>query len=257
MKYGGDLLVLTYDGLFPLAQYLQSSRLDPTVALSDKIYAAISAATTNYGSTFGWDLCYFAKANMLLVNIPVDSNTGQQQYAMNSITKQWCSFAGIGAQCWDIFNDNLFFGGNTFVGQAWNGFSDFPSAGASTVASPIQTNALTSFNAFGNDGTTKRWMMVRPIFLTNGSPNALGGMNVDFDLADNNGSLSFVPTTGAVWDMAVWDTDVWGGGLGVSKNWQSVNGIGTWAAIRVKTSTLGIETHWVSTSYTMEQGAVI
>lgn len=253
MKWGGDLLILTYDGLFPLAQYLQSSRLDPRVALSDKISSAISAATASYGSNFGWCMEYFAKADMLIVNVPVNADTGQIQYCMNTITKAWCSFSGINAACWGLLSDNLYFGGSNFIGRMWNGFSDYPTA----TPVNINTNALTAFSDFGDAGTLKRWMMVRPIFLTNGSPATLGGMNIDFDQSDNTGTLSFSPTSYATWDTAVWDTAVWGGGLGVSKNWQSVNGIGTWAAIRVKTATQGIETNWISTSYTMEKGAII
>lgn len=253
MKYGGDVLILTYDGLFPLAQYLQSSRLDPRVALTDKIYTAISQATSSYGGNFGWEMCYFAKSNMLIINVPVNTTTGQVQYAMNTITKQWCSFSGMGASCWELLNDDLYFGGNGFVAKAWNGFSDYPTASAVN----INANALTAFSNFKQDGVVKRWTMIRPFFLTNGSPSTLGGMNIDFDQSDNTGALSFSATAYAAWDTAVWDTDVWGGGLGVSKNWQSVNGIGTWAAIRLKVATQGIDTHWVDTNYVMERGGTI
>jgi len=39
-KFGGDLLLITQEGLVPLAAALQSSRLDPRVNLTDKIYGA-------------------------------------------------------------------------------------------------------------------------------------------------------------------------------------------------------------------------
>ena len=58
VKYGGDLLLLTYDGLIPMAQALQSSRLDPRIALTDKIQGAITEATTTYAATFGWQIFY-------------------------------------------------------------------------------------------------------------------------------------------------------------------------------------------------------
>ncbi len=252
MKFGGDLLLLTYDGLFPLAQYLQSSRLDPRVALTDKIYAAISAATSSYGANFGWQIQFFAKANMLIINVPVASD-GQIQFCMNVITKQWCSFSSIAANTWAIYNDNLYFGGDGFVGRGWDGFTDNPNGGASN----INTNALTAFSSFKLPGIQKRWTLIHPIFLTNGTPSLLGGMNVDFDLSDNSGSLSFNPTNYATWDSGIWDTAVWAGGLAVSKNWQSVNGVGEWAAIRLKTATMGIETHWLSTGYAMERGGTL
>jgi len=53
-KYAGDDLIMTHDGLFPLSGALQSSRVNPKVALSDKIQSAISSAASLYNSNFGW-----------------------------------------------------------------------------------------------------------------------------------------------------------------------------------------------------------
>jgi len=71
LKYGGDLLVLTLDGLMPMASALQSSRLDPNIALSDKIQGAFAAAAAAYQSNFGWCMLYNPKNNALIVNVPV------------------------------------------------------------------------------------------------------------------------------------------------------------------------------------------
>ena len=121
LKYGGDLLILTYDGLMPMAQSLQSSRLDPRVALSNKIQGAIAQATSQYGShtSTGWQIYYSAKNNAVWINVPVQDDL-QEQYVMNTITTSWCRFKGWGAYCWETFNDNPYFGGNGFVARAWD-----------------------------------------------------------------------------------------------------------------------------------------
>jgi len=41
-KWNGDLLLLTQDGLVPLSAAVQSTRLDPRINLTDKIYYAVS-----------------------------------------------------------------------------------------------------------------------------------------------------------------------------------------------------------------------
>ncbi len=69
-KFGGDLLLLTQDGLVPMAGALQSSRLDPRIYLTDKIFFAVSQAATVYYAEFGWQINYFASENMLILNIP-------------------------------------------------------------------------------------------------------------------------------------------------------------------------------------------
>ena len=93
-KWSGDLLLLTQDGLLPLASALQSSRLDPRVNLTDKIYYAVSEAASLYQSNFGWQINYFAPENMLILNIPIAE--GCEQYVMHTITKSWARFTEIG-----------------------------------------------------------------------------------------------------------------------------------------------------------------
>ena len=66
-KWAGDLLLLTQDGLVPMSSALQSSRLDPRINLTDKIYYAVSQAATNYFNEFGWQINYFASENMLII----------------------------------------------------------------------------------------------------------------------------------------------------------------------------------------------
>ena len=64
-KWAGDLLLLTQDGLVPLASALQSSRLDPRINLTDKIFYPISVACSNYYANFGWQINYFASEKCL------------------------------------------------------------------------------------------------------------------------------------------------------------------------------------------------
>ena len=110
-KYGGDLLVLTQDGLVPMSQKLQSSRTNPQTALSDKIQGAISQAFTLYAGTTsatarGWQIILHPKQNALWINVPVSVGS-QQQYVMNTITQAWCNFTGWPANCWETFAMSL------------------------------------------------------------------------------------------------------------------------------------------------------
>jgi hypothetical protein len=90
MKYGGDLLILTLDGLVPFASALQSSRLDPNIALSDKIQGAFAASAAAYRANFGWCMLYNPKNNALIVNVPVREG-GQEQFVMKTSRKRGAS----------------------------------------------------------------------------------------------------------------------------------------------------------------------
>ena len=249
-KWSGDLLLLTQDGLVPLASALQSSRLDPRVNLTDKIYWAISQAATAYSTQFGWQINYFAAENMLILNIPTDS--GWEQYVMHGITKAWAKFTGINASCFEVHNDRMYFGGSGFVGKYYDTYAD----NNTNIIATVQQ----AYSYFESRGQLKRYTMIRPIFLTSGGiPTIAAGVNIDFDTQNVTGSVTFNPATvvAGTWDSSVWDDANWGGGLQVSKVWQGVTGIGYAAGVYMTVATQRIEVHWASTDYVMERGGVI
>ena len=250
-KWSGDLLLLTQDGLVPLASALQSSRLDPRVNLTDKIYYPISVACTNYFANFGWQINYFASENMLILSIP--TNDGMEQYVMHTITKAWARFTGIQGYCWEVSGDNdMHFGGDGFVATLYTDTSD----NGTNISAVVQQ----AYSYFDSPGQNKRFTMVRPILQsTGGLPAVLCGLSVDFQPIDNLGAISFNPSTqtGSTWDTAKWDTNIWSGGLVTTRIWQGVTGIGFAGSINLTAVAQGIELHWASTDYAMESGGVL
>ncbi len=248
LKYQGDLLVITQDGLFPMSGALQSSRTNPQVALSFKIQYAMSLAVSSYGANFGWQVIQFPKENLLWVNVPVATGASQQQYVMSTINKSWCNFTGWEANCWELFNDEPYFGGSNYVGHAWNTLAD--------NGTNITATGLQAFNYFQSP-ELKRFTMMRPFINSNGAPSIGGSLNIDFDLSDNTAPLSFTPVNYAVWDTGVWDSAMWGGDLQLSKLWQGVNGIGNAAAVHLKCAAQGINVEWTACSVVWERGAIL
>jgi len=250
-KWSGDLLLLTQDGLTPLASALQSSRLDPRINLTDKIYYAVSQAATDFYDLFGWQINYFASQNMLILNIPTD--IGNEQYVMHTITKAWARFTGINAHCFEVHGKaQMYFGSDGYVGKFYDGFDD---AGSNIVATAQQ--AYSYFDALGQ---LKRFTLVRPILQTyNGVPTVLCGLSVDYDTQPQTNQISFNPAIVNIgkWDISLWDKANWGGGLVVTKLWQGVSAIGFSGSVNMNVASAGIELHWVSTDYVMERGGVL
>jgi len=250
LKYGADLLVITQDGVMPMSAGLQSSRLDPRVSLTDKIQFAVSRAVSIYSGNFGWQLLYFPKENQLYLNVPFSEGQDQQQFVMNTITKNWCNFEGWAANCWALFSDNPYFGGNTYVGLAWDGYDD--------DGADIEGTAIQAFSNFGNETVQKRFTMMRPVFFSNGIPSVLGEINVDFDLSDSTAPLSLLPSvTYGVWGTGLWDIAVWGADTSLLQNWQGVTGIGYYGAPFIKVAAQGITVQWVNTTVVWETGGIL
>jgi hypothetical protein len=249
-KFAGDILLLTQDGLVPLASALQSSRLDPRINITDKIYYEISQEADAYSNEYGWQCIYYAKPNMLLINIP--NPAGTEQYVMHTISKAWCNFTGIDTTVFELHNDDLYFGGNGFVGKFWDGFAD--------DNQPISATCQQAYSYFDLPGQQKRFTMIRPTFLVDaGAPGVYAGINTDFQTQNNLGQVSFqsVPTTVGIWDLGKWNVDSFAGNLIVYRNWQGVTGLGYAAGINMNIVSQGIDVHWVSTDYVMEKGTVL
>lgn len=243
-KYQGDILAITQDGLLPLSKAIQSERVTTSVAVSEKIQWAVSDAVSLYSSTFGWQVLNFPKENQLFLNVPVAVGA-QQQYVMNTISQAWCNYTGWNANCWEVYKDDAYFGGNTFVCKAWSTNAD--------NGSNIQGNALQAFSKFKSE-SNKRFVLSRPIFRANGTPAVYAGFNLDYDQSDTTAPLAFAPvSSGGVWNTAKWGIDVWGSGsLNVYKSWQGAAGIGMAGAQRVKVASQGIDLRWASTDVVYE-----
>lgn len=247
-KFGGDVLYLAEDGIWPLAALLSTDRTRPTLALSDKIVDAVRSASASYRNNFGWQILFWPRQTMVLTNIPVNTGSSQRQYVMNSLTKAWGYFTGVQANCFEVYQGNLYFGGNGFVSRFWNTFADDGSA--------ITGDVKQAFHYFKYRGS-KQFTMARPILQTNGAPATSFGVNTDFSDEGVLSTLTFSPTSYGVWDTATWDNGIWGGSLNVNRNWQGLSGTGFCAAPRLRVQSSGIEVHWSATDVVYKPGAVL
>jgi len=250
LKWGGDLLVLTYDGLLPMAGALQSSRLDPRVALSNKIQGAIAEATTLYGgdhAAVGWQIVYSAKNNAVWINVPVATGS-QEQFVMNTITKSWCNFTGWAANCWEIFDDDPYFGADGVVCKAWD--TDTYSDNGNNIT----TVSKQAFNYFGSRGVKKYFTRARPSVFTDGAPAIAVNTNVDFNTTNFIAPLLFTELEYGQWDVSSWDDDIWGNSVSILNNWLGITGIGYCASVQMQTASKRVQIEWASTDVVYQTG---
>lgn len=248
-KVGSDLIIITQDGFSPLSSVIAGARTNQKSQLSDKISGAVNSAVRSYGSHFGWQAILYPKSTMAVFNVPVVEGSTSHQYIMNTTTKAWCRFTGMNANCWEVYNDNLYFGGTSKVYKADTGVSD--------DGGNITGDAKTAFNYFGRRGQLKRFTMVRPIFTTTGNITTALNVNVDFEDRAPTSTPTFSPAGGAEWDIAEWDVAEWDIEGRILKEWQSVEGLGYCASIRMRVATNDFMISWNSVDYLFEPGGYL
>ena len=229
-RYGADLLLMTLEGVFPLSQLLSVDQSQASrVAITDNIAPEFNRAARSYGSLFGWEVCSYAKGTRLVVNVPTVELSAAKQYVMNTITGGWCEFDSHNANCWVVYNDTLYFGGDGVVYQADTGSAD--------IDAPITATGQAAYNALGA-ANTKRFSMIRPLVTVSATNRPSVGISTDF--VETQAMSSISPATGAsaaAWDTAIWDSSEWSGTDQEVNDWANTVGLGTFGSVKFQAQT--------------------
>jgi len=250
-KLGGDLILNTLTGVFPLSSALLSATINRQSALTDKIQNAVSLAAGAYKNNFGWQVSVYSDSNALILNVP-KGNGANYQYIQNTITGAWTKFTGWNAQCFIVVDEGLFYGSSGTVQKAWTGNND--------NLTPITATVLTSYQYFGNQARNKMVTMVKPYMLSTGRPTVLYDVAVDFNNVTPTGVLSYEPPTGMVWNGMNWNTNnmQWGGDMAVfTGGWKTVGQIGNAASLSMKVQNNGAEVQFLNWSVAYQVGGVL
>lgn len=231
-KVGSDLAVISIDGVYPLSTAISFDRgAVERIALTAMINRAMNEAARRAQNMFGWELKSYPRGNMAILNVPIVENVTQQQFVMNTLTGAWCRFTGQNANCWELLNDRIFFGGND--GQIY----EADVSGADYLSS-YTALMKTSFQYYGDRGLKKRWTMCQPLLTTDRSVTPSLGLDTDFGSDGSLSSVAIVPSNYGLWNQMVWNVDSWGGGEVIQNDWQSVTGLGQCASILMRVDIL-------------------
>jgi len=233
LPYGSDLVIITLEGLIPISKSLP---FDPSgvrsVALTNRIQNAMLSAAQIGKDLFGWQAISFPQQSLLVMNVPVQELASQNQFVMNSITGGWFRITGWGANCFEIFNDSLYFGDN-------DGNVNLAYAGSTDLITAIPGTLKCAFNYFDDPGRNKYMSMLRPMLVADGSITPSIGVDVDFGDVSLTASVTILTPSGAMWDVNLWDNAIWSSGTVTVLNWLTVGVIGVALAIKMAVNLAG------------------
>jgi hypothetical protein len=210
-KYGGDLLFLCENGLFPLSKALLTASIDRTQSITRKITQIFSDAGQRYFSEQGWEMTSMPDLPLLIVNIP--GTPIRYQYCMHLTTGSWSIFSGWTPYCFARNGASMYFGTATGVSVI---------GGSSDYGANITATALQAFSTMGMQ-RDKKIEEIRPIFEINGNFSYTMGIASDFKaIGDTNVVNSGLGGTAALWGSAVWGTSLWTASTSVERSWRSV-----------------------------------
>jgi hypothetical protein len=196
-QLGGDLIIITQRGYFPLSSVLSDLRANRAM-LSQKI----DGITRGRDFSKRWEIHYRPSTNWLIVNVPSDTGIyNYEQHVCNLNTNAWCRFVGMDANGWAVAGDNLYFCNGKGIWQADTGTTD----DTANITFCIQ-------KAYNNFGTPlkKQLMRVVPHYYSASNETIYKKVISDFGQGRNrifvNREDSGINT---YWDTAIWDESFW------------------------------------------------
>lgn len=250
VKYGGDVLYISRQGLYPLSKALQTASIDRSIALSDKISPTFTASTSTLFANEGWQPIVYPNENAILVNVPVRVGAEYHQYVMNSTTSAWCRFKGWEGNCWEVFNGELYAGGETTVFKAWTGIND--------LGNNINAQCDTAYQYFGDRIQLKHIKLVRPVLETIQQITLGFGFKTDYGNNAEYSETDFGLAGSTLWDAALWDMGTWVADPQILRQWSTVAVPDCYSAsFSMRVSTKSSQVRWFSTDYLYQTGGVI
>lgn len=252
-NYGSDAFLTTFDDHLSLKQQLTAlaaGGIPPRSKISPSVQQAVAANR----NAFGWQALFYPKGRRLIHNVPNPDGTFSQHVQNTGVqyvdgktgqpTSPWCRFLNMNAQCFGLFNDNLYFGGA-------NGTIYAADSGNMDILGPVTAVGQQAWNTFENP-YRKHATAIRPILQTVGS---LGyGFSIGFDYGDVNIPVAIVTSNpGSPWDTSPWDTSPWSAEQVVGTLWSASGGTGVALSVALNIAATEPAT-WLRTDFLGEKG---
>jgi hypothetical protein len=234
MKAGGDMAIMTEDGIVPMSKVetldqvaLQNSAI--TLPIAPAWRDAVLART----GIAGWQIVLWPLQSMAIINLPKANAIDRTQFIANARTGAWCRYLGWDANCFAVFNNNLYFG--TSDGRVMQG-----EAGGQDDGGIYTTTIFYSFTDLDAGPVRKIIHQVRARIRTNFAVQPVISVNVDYDISIPPAPGSLVlgqPST--QWGIAKWGLDKWPASIFQLQNWVGVPAEGSVVAPIVQMSFSG------------------
>ncbi len=254
-KVAGDLALINIDGVLPLSKALVTDRgAAAAVAITKNINDAMNEVARSYRGNFGWELTPYPKGTMVILNVPIQQGQTQYQFVMNTLTGAWCRFLGLNANCWAVYKDDLYFGGND--GKVYKA-----DTGGIDGTTPIDAVCQQAYNYFGMRESFKDFKMLQPLLTTDADTRPSVGISTDFKDNVVIGTPTSATSNSALYDTALYDTDIYAPDARSVADWTTVTGQGYCASLQFRfrsAPTSGeLITRWNGANVLFEPGGIM
>jgi len=242
LEYSGDILLVNRYDLITFSEVFSSGENPNT---QSKLVGAIKAAVNSYGSNFGWQMINHPNSGLIIINVP-NSTSQFTQYVVNTRSGGCSKFTGMNANCFGVYDNNLYFGGATKIYQALSGSDD--------NGEYLNVDIQTAFSNLGSN-SEKTLNYIKPFLAIDTDTNFNYSINYDFGTSDLATS-ELVSTEGNFWDTFYWDEVYWSAESEIKSVQYGASGQGIYVSYRINTSIKNASVAFYNILYSFNNNAL-
>lgn len=201
-KAGGDLAILTEDGIIPVSEALRKDRAAlQASAITYPIEDAWKDAIADRNVSYPITATLWQSGTLLLVGTPETGDAGVPiSFAANARTGAWSRITGWDVRCGAVYDDSLYFGtSDGIVYQADTGGTD---GGVAYSAAYVPK--------FQDDDKLRSAQSAQVMYRAARSANVNLFAHADYQVDPMENPTPITVSSGDVWGTGVWGTFVWG-----------------------------------------------
>ena len=236
--FGGDLIVLSTNGILSLSSFLQGTPLETSSNyLTQRIEKLVRESMIGQRNYYGWGLFVSPKDSTLIISTPINGDERPIQFVMNTTTKSWGFWRDIPFVSGATWQDEFYIGSEDTNVFRYSGSVDNANIDGSG-GDDIEYSVLSSYLDYGSPATNKVVQYVRPTFRSGSIPSYSSRALYDYDFSEIFYALPAGQGTSGAWQpgipSSVWDTAVWAGALSSSYSTLGSSGMGRTIAIAIR-----------------------
>lgn len=238
-ELGGDLLLLTRNGIIPLSSVVkgEASIALSNSSLSKRINRTLNSIVNSQTFVPDWEIFNLPLLQALVVMIPGTSTGKAVTFVMNTLTGAWTRF-NLPARSGGVRDGAFYFGTDDGRVCLYGSVRKDNVLLDGTGGDDVVCSMFTAYNYYGEQGSNKHFKLVRPIFQAPTPPGYKLQLNVDYDVRTLAGNPPAAGTAGLeyFWDApsSTWDNAFWASAGTVYFPWTGVTGLGFCAALLMK-----------------------
>lgn len=236
-NFGGELLLLTRQGLLPMSKLVVGIPDVRAEALTAKVSNLVNSLMLERSSFRGWQVIQHPETVTLNILIPQGVGAEPLQLVQSAASKGWFLHRGLAMSCATVWDTQLYYGFAGLDGKVCvnTGYLDGVTLVDPASYVPIQWSLLPAFNDFGSP-RQKQVSMVRPLILSDGvAPSFIVEARYQYDQSDMDPVTLVLDGNGTdTWDNAIWDDAVWNGNSAASQQVRGTTGMGTAVSVAIR-----------------------